>query len=122
VDGGGGFAVELLIDDGFDESFKRGLRAADAHGELAGAFDEFAEFGVCGGEFAAGESVVVARRTWAVEGTRHVLTVPQMQGVGNREQGVGKQRRKDKSEKQRQKRTADLSATPHDETARLRSR
>ena len=37
VDGGGGFAVELLVDDGLDEGFERGLGAGDAHGEGAGA-------------------------------------------------------------------------------------
>ena len=52
VDGGGGFAVELLIDDGFDEGFEGGLGAGDAHGEGAGALDELAEFGIGGGEFA----------------------------------------------------------------------
>ena len=54
MDGGGGLAVELLIDDGFDEGFEGGLGAGDAHGEGAGAGDELAEFGVGGGEFAAG--------------------------------------------------------------------
>ena len=77
MDGGCGFAVQLLIDDGFDEGFKWRLSTGDAHGEGAGTFDELAEFRVCCGEFAAGESVVVARRTWTVEGTRHVLTVSQ---------------------------------------------
>jgi len=77
MDGGCGFAVQLLIDDGFDEGFEGRLRTGDTHGEGAGTFDELAEFRVCGGEFAAGESVVVARQTWAVERTRHVLTVSQ---------------------------------------------
>ena len=49
MDGGGGFAVELLIDDGFDEGFERGLAAGYAHGEGAGALDELAEFWVGGG-------------------------------------------------------------------------
>ncbi len=49
MDGGGGFAVELLIDDGFNEGFEGGLGTGNAHGERAGAFDEFAEFGIGGG-------------------------------------------------------------------------
>ena len=53
MDGGGGFAVELLVDDGLDEGFEGGLGAGDAHGEGAGALDEAAELGVGGGEFAA---------------------------------------------------------------------
>ena len=54
VDGGGGFAVELLIDDGLDERFEGRLGAGDAQGEGAGAFDELAEFGIGGGELATG--------------------------------------------------------------------
>jgi hypothetical protein len=50
VDGGGGLAVELLVDDGFDQRLEGGLGAGDAHGEGAGALDEAAEFGVGGGE------------------------------------------------------------------------
>ena len=49
MDGGGGFAVELLVDDGFDEGFEGGLGAGYAHGEGAGAYDELAEFGIGGG-------------------------------------------------------------------------
>ena len=43
MDGGCSFAVKLLVDDGFDESFERRLRTGDAHGEGTGAFDELAE-------------------------------------------------------------------------------
>jgi hypothetical protein len=46
MDGGGGFAVELLVDDRFDEGFKGRLGAGDAHGEGAGTLDELAEFGI----------------------------------------------------------------------------
>ena len=42
VDGGGGFAVELLIDDALDEGLEGRLRAGEAEGEGAGALDEFA--------------------------------------------------------------------------------
>ncbi len=72
MDGGGGFAVELLVDDGFDESFEGRLRVGDAHDEGTGAFDELAEFGVGGGEFAAGECPVVARR-FGSSGVRHAF-------------------------------------------------
>ncbi len=48
MDGGGGFAVELLIDDGFNKGFERRLVTGNPHGERAGAFDEFAEFGIGG--------------------------------------------------------------------------
>src|SRR6266851_474324 len=77
MDGGGGFAVELLVDDGLDESLEGRLRAGDAHGEGAGALDELAEFGVGGGELLACESEVVARRARARERTRHEMTVTQ---------------------------------------------
>jgi hypothetical protein len=73
VDGGCGLAVELLVDDALDEGFKGRLRAGDSHGEGAGAFDETAEFGVGGGELAAGEGGVVAGWAWAVERTRHMF-------------------------------------------------
>ena len=59
VDGGGGLAVELLVDDGFGEGFEGGLGAGEFHGEEADAGDELAEFGIGGGEFAEGESGVV---------------------------------------------------------------
>jgi hypothetical protein len=73
VDGGGGFAVELLIDDALDEGLKRRLRAGDAHGEGASAFDETPKFGISSSEFTTGESGVVARRTWAVARARHMF-------------------------------------------------
>ena len=50
---------------------------ATPQGEGAGALDELAEFRVGGGEFAAGESGVVARRARVVARMRHVLTVSQ---------------------------------------------
>ena len=49
MDCGGGFAVELLIDDAFDEGFKGRLGAGYAHCERASALDESAEFGIGGG-------------------------------------------------------------------------
>ncbi len=50
VDGSSGFAVELLIEDGFEEGFKNCHTGVDLHGEGAGAFDEAGEFGVGIGE------------------------------------------------------------------------
>ncbi len=40
MDRGGGFAVELLVDDAFDQGFKGRLGAGYAHGERTGALDE----------------------------------------------------------------------------------
>jgi hypothetical protein len=71
VDGCGGLAVELLIDDAFDKGFKWGLRAGHAEGEGSGALDELTEFGVGGGELFACESCVVARWPWAGEWAGH---------------------------------------------------
>ena len=71
VDGGGGFAVKLLVDDGFDEGFEGGLGAGDAEGEGAGALDEAGELGVGGGELGDREGVVVTRGAWACERTWH---------------------------------------------------
>jgi len=50
VDGGGGSAVELLIDDGFGEGLEGGLVGGEAEGGWAGAGDEPGELGVDGGE------------------------------------------------------------------------
>src|ERR1700722_2935773 len=77
MDGGSGFAVQLLIDDAFDEGFEGRLGAGNAELEGAGAFDEFAEFGIAGCELAAGESAVIARRARIVTVMRHILTVSQ---------------------------------------------
>jgi hypothetical protein len=73
MDGGGGLAVELLIDDAFGEGFEGGLGAGDAEFEGACALDEFAESGIVCGEFAAGESAVVARRARVVAVMRHMF-------------------------------------------------
>ena len=61
MDGRGGLAVKLLIDDALDQRLEGRLRAGDAQREWAGALDEAAEFGIGGGEFLAGEGGVVAR-------------------------------------------------------------
>ena len=71
MDGCGGLAVQLLVDDGFDECLERRLRTGDAQGAGADAGDEAAEFGVGGGECAAGQCGVVTRGAWAMRRTRH---------------------------------------------------
>lgn len=77
MDGGGGFAVELLVDDALDESFKGRLGAGEAEGKGSGAGDELAEFRVGEGEFFAGECVVVAGWAWSGDGSGHKETVSQ---------------------------------------------
>ena len=72
VDGGGRLAVELLVDDAFDQCLEGGLGAGDTEGERPGAGDEFAEFRVGGGESLQGERGVVAWRPGRGEGARHV--------------------------------------------------
>lgn len=59
VNGGGGFAVELLIDDGFGEGFEGGLAGGEAQGEGAGAGDELGKLRVSGGERGDGLGGVV---------------------------------------------------------------
>jgi hypothetical protein len=71
VDGGGGFAVELLVDDALDEGLEGGLRAGDAEVEGAGSFEESGEFWVGGGEVAEGECSVVTGWAWGVKQTCH---------------------------------------------------
>jgi hypothetical protein len=77
MNGCGGFAVKLLVDDALDQRFKRRLGAGDAQGKWACALDEAAEFWIGGGKLFTGESGVVAGRTRAVEWTRHQMTVSQ---------------------------------------------
>ena len=77
MDGGGGFAVKLLIDDALDEGFEGRLCACDAQSEWPCTFDEFTELGIVRCEFATGESAVVAWRAWIVAMMRHLLTVSQ---------------------------------------------
>ena len=46
VDCSGGFAVELLVDDAFDQGFERRLSTRYAHGERTCALDELTQFGI----------------------------------------------------------------------------
>jgi hypothetical protein len=75
MNGCGGFAVKLLIDDALDKSFEGRLSAGDAEFEGTCTLDEAGEFRIVRGEFAAGESAVVTGRTWIVAQVRHDLTV-----------------------------------------------
>jgi hypothetical protein len=77
VDGGGGFAVELLVDDGFDERFKGRLCACDSHGEGTSAFDEPAELWIGGRKIQTGFRRIIAGRSQRLERARHILTVSQ---------------------------------------------
>lgn len=77
MDGGGGLAVELLVDDALDQRLERRLRAGKAHVEWACALDEAAELGIGGGEFLEGERGVVTRGARTVVWTRHEMTVSQ---------------------------------------------
>src|SRR5580692_11092183 len=77
MNGGGGFAVELLIDDAFDECFKGGLRAGYAELEGTGALDELAQFGIGGRKIQTGFRGIIAGWTRIVSCSRHVLTVSQ---------------------------------------------
>ena len=86
VNGGCGFAVELLVDDALDEGFERRLCACNSHRERAGAFDESPKFRIGGGEFATGESGVVAWRAWAIDRARH--SFDGIREAGNRQWGV----------------------------------
>lgn len=61
VDGGSGFAVELLVNDGFSESFEGRLLRGEAQGERTDAGDETRKFGVGGGERGDRDSRVVGR-------------------------------------------------------------
>ena len=65
MDGGGGFAVELLVNDALDEGLEGGLSAGEAEGEGTAALDEAGEFGIGGGELGYREGGVVTRRARA---------------------------------------------------------
>jgi hypothetical protein len=80
VNGGCGFAVELLVDDGFDEGFEGGLGAGEAHGEGTGALNEAAELGIGSGELCDGSVGVVGWTARASDGARHGMTVSELIG------------------------------------------
>jgi hypothetical protein len=73
VDGGGCFAVELLVDDRLQESFEGRLLRRDSEGERAGFGDELREFGIGGGERGDGGGGVVGKLAGAAGfGAGHV--------------------------------------------------
>ncbi len=57
-DGGGGFAGDGLVGDGFHEGFVRGLGEVEIFLEFFGGEDEFGEFFVFGGEVGHGEGEI----------------------------------------------------------------
>src|SRR5215469_14438074 len=59
MNGCGSLAVELLVDDGFDQGLEGRLCAGEAEGEGAGSLDELCELGVGGGEIGYGLGGVV---------------------------------------------------------------
>jgi len=60
-DGGGGFAGDGLVGDGFEESFVGRLQGVGIHLEGQGAGDEFGEFAVAGGEMVHGGGEIEGR-------------------------------------------------------------
>jgi hypothetical protein len=86
--GSGGFAVELLINDGLEQRFEGGVLTFEFQREGADALDEVAEFGIGGGEGVESESGIVANGAASIDhgeqGTGY-----REQGTGRREQGTG---------------------------------
>jgi hypothetical protein len=66
-DGGGGFTVKLLINDGLEQCFKGGVLAFEFQREGADAPDERAEFGIGGGESTEGQSGIVANGAASID-------------------------------------------------------
>ena len=71
MNAGGRFAVELLIDDGFNESLKGRLGRGEAKRERSGTFNEPGEFGVGGRERGDGFSRIEGELAGALGGSRH---------------------------------------------------
>jgi antitoxin component of MazEF toxin-antitoxin module len=77
VDGGGGLAVELLVEDGLREGLEGRLLRGQAEGEGAGLRDEAGEFGVGGGERGDGDGGVIGQlASGAGTGAGHGGSVP----------------------------------------------
>jgi len=72
MNGGGGLAVQLLIDDRLHQGLKRRLRAGDAQPEGAGALDQAAQPGVRGCKLLQGLRNVVAGRPGSGDRSRHM--------------------------------------------------
>ena len=54
MDGSGGLAVQLLVEDGFEQRLERRRQRVEPEGEGPGAIDEDAEFGVAGAKVGEG--------------------------------------------------------------------
>ena len=67
---GGGFAVELLIDDGLKQRLEGRVLALEFQREGAGAAHELAEFGIDRGEGAAGQGGIVANGAASIDHER----------------------------------------------------
>ena len=89
VDGCGGLAVELLVDDGFGEGLEGGLLGGEAEGEGADAGDESGELGVGGGERGGGGDGVVGELAGGAGGGRGMR---RMIGAGVRALVCGRER------------------------------
>ena len=77
-DGGGSFAVEMLVDDGFEKRIEGGVLAFEFQGEGAAALDELAEFGIGRGEGTDGKSGIIANGAATIDHESRV------QGTGYR--------------------------------------
>ena len=73
VDRGGGFAVQLLVDDGFEQSFKGREGAGQFQRERSCPLDQPAQPGVGLRELPESEGGIVSRGTRTLESSRHVL-------------------------------------------------
>ena len=90
VDGGGGLAVELLVDDGFGEGFEGRLVGRETEGDGTGGGDEPGELGVGGGERGCGLDRIVGELGGAACGAGHEEMISACTFVFEGEQrGVG---------------------------------
>jgi hypothetical protein len=67
MNGRGGFAMQLLVEDGLQQRFKRRRQSIEAQGERPGSLDESAELGVAIAE--------MGHRFIGIEGKFSVTTV-----------------------------------------------
>ena len=90
-DGGGGFTVELLINDGLDQRLEGGVLALELEREGAGAAHEIAEFGIHGGEGVAGQCGIVANSAASIDHERQGTTTAASNrgALGTPAQGAG---------------------------------
>jgi hypothetical protein len=77
VDGRGGLAVQLLIDDRLQQRLERRLCRGELQRERSGALNQAAQFGVGRRQIHKSEGVVVARGARTCVGAGHAGSVPQ---------------------------------------------